>query len=183
MLLSVAEFPSSSDSFSDTGWRVSDCSGTSRSRFYGVWLSIDLANFGGEILCQPDAFLCSVNDVRVSSRVDQRPRNLEVGAEVGIDPQTEARRPGAGISSWVWICDFFGLFGFSLLLVVQKILAPGEVFIVDAACVIAMTSSINFQLKYSNPTKRVVFGVSSCTFLLVELDHTFRHSRFRISAE
>ena len=44
MLLSIAEFPSSSNSFSDTGWRVSDCSGTSRSRFYGVWLSITSMN-------------------------------------------------------------------------------------------------------------------------------------------
>ncbi|OIT02486.1 hypothetical protein A4A49_19352 [Nicotiana attenuata] len=28
-------------------------------------LPIDLAMFGGEILCQPDAFLCSINDVKV----------------------------------------------------------------------------------------------------------------------
>ncbi|KAJ8493099.1 hypothetical protein OPV22_014820 [Ensete ventricosum] len=106
-------------------------------------LPIDLANFGGEILCQPDAFLCSVNDVRVSSRVDQRPRNLEVGAELILKQKLE----GQGLA-FLLGCGS----------VVQKILAPGEVFIVDAACVIAMTSSINFQLKYSNPTKRVVFG-------------------------
>ncbi|URD72321.1 hypothetical protein MUK42_25535 [Musa troglodytarum] len=106
-------------------------------------LPIDLANFGGEILCQPDAFLCSVDDVRVSSRVDQRPRNLEVGAELMLKQKLE----GQGLA-FLLGCGS----------VVQKILAPGEVFIVDAACVIAMTSSINFQLKYSNPTRRVVFG-------------------------
>ncbi|URD72323.1 hypothetical protein MUK42_25535 [Musa troglodytarum] len=102
-------------------------------------LPIDLANFGGEILCQPDAFLCSVDDVRVSSRVDQRPRNLELMLKQKLEGQGLAFLLGCGS-------------------VVQKILAPGEVFIVDAACVIAMTSSINFQLKYSNPTRRVVFG-------------------------
>ncbi|THU62548.1 hypothetical protein C4D60_Mb01t06290 [Musa balbisiana] len=106
-------------------------------------LPIDLANFGGEILCQPDAFLCSVNDVRVSSRVDQRPRNLEVGAEFILKQKLE----GQGLA-FLLGCGS----------VVQKILAPGEVFIVDAACIIAMTSSINFQLKYSSPMRRVVFG-------------------------
>nr|XP_009393030.1 PREDICTED: uncharacterized protein LOC103978819 isoform X3 [Musa acuminata subsp. malaccensis] len=105
-------------------------------------LPIDLANFGGEILCQPDAFLCSVNDVRVSSRVDQRPRNLEVGAELILKQKLE----GQGLA-FLLGCGS----------VVQKILAPGEVFIVDAACIIAMTSSINFQLKYSSPMRRVVF--------------------------
>nr|XP_009393029.1 PREDICTED: uncharacterized protein LOC103978819 isoform X2 [Musa acuminata subsp. malaccensis] len=104
-------------------------------------LPIDLANFGGEILCQPDAFLCSVNDVRVSSRVDQRPRNLEVGAELILKQKLE----GQGLA-FLLGCGS-----------VQKILAPGEVFIVDAACIIAMTSSINFQLKYSSPMRRVVF--------------------------
>ncbi|XP_018678539.2 uncharacterized protein LOC103978819 isoform X5 [Musa acuminata AAA Group] len=101
-------------------------------------LPIDLANFGGEILCQPDAFLCSVNDVRVSSRVDQRPRNLELILKQKLEGQGLAFLLGCGS--------------------VQKILAPGEVFIVDAACIIAMTSSINFQLKYSSPMRRVVFG-------------------------
>nr|XP_018678539.1 PREDICTED: uncharacterized protein LOC103978819 isoform X5 [Musa acuminata subsp. malaccensis] len=100
-------------------------------------LPIDLANFGGEILCQPDAFLCSVNDVRVSSRVDQRPRNLELILKQKLEGQGLAFLLGCGS--------------------VQKILAPGEVFIVDAACIIAMTSSINFQLKYSSPMRRVVF--------------------------
>lgn len=44
-------------------------------------LPIDLAKFGGEILCQPDAFLCSINDVKVSNTIDQRPRNLVASAE------------------------------------------------------------------------------------------------------
>ncbi|KAJ4835363.1 ATPase 10, plasma membrane-type [Turnera subulata] len=43
---------------------------------------IDLSKFGGEILCQPDAFLCSINDVKVANIVDQRARNVVAGAEV-----------------------------------------------------------------------------------------------------
>ncbi|XP_042518682.1 uncharacterized protein LOC122092432 isoform X2 [Macadamia integrifolia] len=44
-------------------------------------LPIDLAMFGGEILCQPDAFLCSVSDVTVTNAVDHRARNVVGGAE------------------------------------------------------------------------------------------------------
>ncbi|WOL03120.1 hypothetical protein Cni_G11840 [Canna indica] len=106
-------------------------------------LPIDLENFGGEILCQPDAFLCSVDKVRVTNNVDQRPHNPEVSAEVIL----KQKLVGQGLAFLVGCGS-----------VVQKILAPGEELIVDAACIIAMTSTINFQLKYSNPTRRVVFG-------------------------
>ncbi|URE32702.1 hypothetical protein MUK42_16910 [Musa troglodytarum] len=106
-------------------------------------LPIDLANFGGEILCQPDAFLCSVNDVRAISNVDQRPRNFEAGAEVIL----KQKLVGQGLAFLVGCGS-----------VVQKILAPGEVLIVDAVCIIAMTCTINFQLKHSHPMRRVVFG-------------------------
>ncbi|KAJ0798337.1 putative mitochondrial biogenesis protein AIM24 [Helianthus annuus] len=44
-------------------------------------LQIDLAKFGGEILCQPDAFLCSLGDVKVSNTFDQRARNVIPGVE------------------------------------------------------------------------------------------------------
>ncbi|EHA8586426.1 hypothetical protein COCNU_scaffold000355G000030 [Cocos nucifera] len=86
-------------------------------------LPIDLANFGGEILCQPDAFLCSVSDVTVSSTVDQRARNIEVGAEAILK---------------------------------QKLIGQGLAFLVGGGS--AMTNTINFQLKHSNPMRRVVFG-------------------------
>ncbi|XP_020972505.1 uncharacterized protein LOC107624926 [Arachis ipaensis] len=50
--------------------------------YFARILPIDLASFNGEILCQPDAFLCSVNDVKVNNTIDQRGRNLIAGAEV-----------------------------------------------------------------------------------------------------
>ena len=43
--------------------------------------NIDLAMFGGEILCQPDAFLCSINDVKVSNTFVQRAHNMIASAE------------------------------------------------------------------------------------------------------
>ncbi|KAG6529878.1 hypothetical protein ZIOFF_012093 [Zingiber officinale] len=106
-------------------------------------LPIDLSNFDGELLCQTDAFLCSVNDVRLSSNVDQRPHNIEVGAEVIL----KQKLVGQGLVFLVGCGS-----------VVQKILAPGEAFIVDVSSIIAMSTTITFQLKPSITMRRVVFG-------------------------
>jgi uncharacterized protein (AIM24 family) len=46
----------------------------------------------------------------------------------------------------------------------QKILAPREVITVDAGCIVAMTTTINFQLKNPTQLRRAVFGVSISFF-------------------
>lgn len=111
--------------------------------FPGRILPIDLANFGGELLSQADAFLCSVNDVSVTSTADQRPRNNEIGAEMILKQKLR----GQGMA--------FIVGGGSVM---QKILAPREVITVDAACIVAMTTTINFQLKNHTQLRRAVFG-------------------------
>ncbi|KAJ3673285.1 hypothetical protein LUZ60_006659 [Juncus effusus] len=111
----------------------------------GRILPIDLSNFNGEILCQPDAFLCSVNDVTVTNSIDPRARNNnnEIGAEVILKQKLK----GQGLA--------FLVAGGS---VVQKILGVGEVVVVDASSIVAMTSTISFQLKNSNPMRRAFFA-------------------------
>ncbi|XP_026423132.1 uncharacterized protein LOC113319049 [Papaver somniferum] len=106
-------------------------------------LPIDLAMFGGQLLCQPDAFLCSVNDVRVTNSIDQRVRNVVAGPEVILRQKIE----GQGLA--------FIVAGGS---VVQKNLDVGEVLIVDASCIVAMTATVNFQIKSTGPIRRMVFG-------------------------
>ncbi|XP_024185396.1 uncharacterized protein LOC112190205 isoform X2 [Rosa chinensis] len=115
-------------------------------------LPIDLAMFGGEILCQPDAFLCSVNDVKVSNTVDQRARNIIPGAEGFV----RQKLSGQGLA--------FIIAGGS---VVQKNLDAGEVLSVDVSCIAAVTATVNIQIKYNGPMRRAVFGVSFilCSFL------------------
>ncbi|KAG2261781.1 hypothetical protein Bca52824_068860 [Brassica carinata] len=58
-------------------------------------LPIDLAMFGGEILWQPDAFLCSVNYVKAVNSVDQRARNIVVAGSEGFLRQ---RLSGQGLA-------------------------------------------------------------------------------------
>ncbi|CAI0418049.1 unnamed protein product [Linum tenue] len=89
-------------------------------------LPIDLAMFGGEILCQPDAFLCSINDVNVNVAVDPRARNV-MGSAEGFLRQ---KLTGQGLA--------FIIAGGS---VVQKKLDVGEVLTVDVSCIAAVNST------------------------------------------
>lgn len=106
-------------------------------------LPINLAVFGGEILCQPDAFLCSINDVKVSNTVDQRPRQVVTGVEGFL----RQKLSGQGIA--------FIHAGGSVM---QKNLDVGEVLAVDVSCIAAVTASVNVQIKYNGPIRRAVFG-------------------------
>ncbi|XP_052201465.1 uncharacterized protein LOC127807555 [Diospyros lotus] len=106
-------------------------------------LPIDLAMFGGELLCQPDAFLCSINDVKVTNTVDQRARNVVAGAE-GVLRQ---KLSGQGLA--------FIVAGGS---VVQKNLEVGEALVVDVSCIVALSPAVNVQVKYNSPMRRAVFG-------------------------
>lgn len=52
------------------------------------------------------------------------------------------------------------LCGFLCLLVVQKNLEVGELLAVDVSCIVALTTTVNVQVKYNGPMRRAVFGVS-----------------------
>ncbi|OIW10359.1 hypothetical protein TanjilG_28110 [Lupinus angustifolius] len=106
-------------------------------------LPIDLAMFNGEILCQPDAFLCSVNDVKVINTVDQRGRNIVSGAEGFL----RQKLCGQGLA--------FILASGS---VVQKSLEIGEVLAVDVSCIVAVTRTVDIQIKHNGAARRAVFG-------------------------
>ncbi|KAK9274952.1 hypothetical protein L1049_022209 [Liquidambar formosana] len=106
-------------------------------------LPLDLAKFGGEILCQPDAFLCSINEVKVSHTVDQRARNVIAGAEGFL----RQKLSGQGLA-----------FIFAGGSVVQKNLDVGEVLSVDVSCIAALMATVTVQIKYNGPMRRVVFG-------------------------
>ncbi|KAI3947247.1 hypothetical protein MKX01_019900, partial [Papaver californicum] len=92
-------------------------------------LPINLAMFGGQLLFQSDAFLCSVNDVRVTNSIDQRVRNIVI---------LRQKIEGQGLAF---------------------IVAGGSVLIVDASCIAVMTATINFQIKSIGPIRRMAFGV------------------------
>ncbi|KAE9459396.1 hypothetical protein C3L33_08700, partial [Rhododendron williamsianum] len=106
----------------------------------------------------PDAFLCSINNVKVTNTVVQRAPNAVVGAE-GFLRQKLSGQGLAFIVAGGSGTLFQDLMGFLfLLLVVQKNLEVGEVIAVDVACVVALSATVNVQVKYNGPMRRVVFG-------------------------
>ncbi|KAL8200806.1 hypothetical protein R6Q57_012145 [Mikania cordata] len=117
----------------------------------GRILPIDLATFGGEILCQPDAFLCSIGDVKVSNTFDQRASN----AIAGVEGFLRQKLSGQGLA---FIVGGGSLFLLHTVLVVQKNLEVGETLTVDTSSVIALSSTLNVQIKYNGPMRRAVFG-------------------------
>lgn len=108
-------------------------------------LPVDLAMFGGAIICQPDAYLCSINDVTVVPTIMRRVR---AGIFSG-DGFLMHKLTGQGLA-------FIAVGGS----IVQKNLAQGEVIIVDAGCVIALTTSIDMQIRNVAGARRTVFGVA-----------------------
>ncbi|MCD9646499.1 hypothetical protein HAX54_036371 [Datura stramonium] len=114
----------------------------------------DLAKFGGEILCQPDAFLCSINDVKVSNTIDQRPRNLVASAE--IEPLTDMIVTFPGILKAEDIGPRACLCSRELDL--KKSFPRWVRFAVDVPSIVALSSTVNVQVKYNGPMRRVVFG-------------------------
>ncbi|AHV96768.1 TIGR00266 family protein [Paenibacillus sp. 7124] len=109
----------------------------------GKIIPLDLLQYNGKIICQKDAFLCAAK-----------------GVSVGIEFQ---RRLGAG---------FFGGEGFIMQklegdglafvhsggYVMERTLQPGEVIRLDTGCLVAMTSSVDYDIEMVKGIKTALFG-------------------------
>ena len=109
----------------------------------GKIIPVDLAQIGGTLICQKDAFLCAAK-----------------GVSLGLAFQ---RRLGAG---------FFGGEGFILQklegdglafihaggTVAEKTLAPGEVLRIDTGCLAALQPSVDFDIQFVGRIKTALFG-------------------------
>ncbi|XP_024524736.1 uncharacterized protein LOC9654237 isoform X1 [Selaginella moellendorffii] len=114
-------------------------------------LPIDLAVFGGEIICQREAFLGSVNDVTVKHLTPRRVRVGYFGADVG--GLLTQKLVGQGLA--------FITAGGSVL---QKKLTRGELLVVDIGCLVAMTSAVECEIKQASPAARRAFFGGECPF-------------------
>ena len=109
----------------------------------GTVVPIDLAQVGGRLICQKDAFLCAA-----------------YGTEIGISFN---KRIGAG---------FFGGEGFILQklegdglafvhaggTVLRRELRHGETLLIDTGCVVAYTPNVDFEIQYVGKIKTALFG-------------------------
>ncbi len=109
----------------------------------GKILPLDLAQIGGEFLCQRSSFLCAAQGI-----------NLEIAF---------TKKLGAG---------FFGGEGFILQRVrgdglcfihaggtlVKRELQPGETLFVDTGCLVAFSPSVHYDIKFIGGFKNTLFG-------------------------
>lgn len=118
----------------------------------GKIIPVDLAELGGKVICQKDAFLCAAK-----------------GVSVGVDFQ---RKLGTG---------FFGGEGFIMQklegdglaflhaggTIQKRVLKPGEKLRIDTGCLVALTKEVNYDIEYVGKVKTAFFGGEGLFFATV----------------
>ena len=109
----------------------------------GKIIPVNLAEIGGELIAQKDAFLCAAKGVSVGIAFQKR-----LGAGLfGGEGFIMERLQGDG---WAF-CHAGGT-------MYEKDLAPGEVLRVDTGCVVAFTPTVDFDIQYVGKIKSALFG-------------------------
>ncbi len=109
----------------------------------GKILAMDLRQLGGMLICQKDAFLCAARGVSLGIFLQ---RKLGVGF-FGGEGFIMQKLEGDGLA--------FVHAGGSI---VKRELQAGETLFSDTGCVVAMTSSINFEIQFVGKIKTALFG-------------------------
>ncbi len=109
----------------------------------GRILAFQLADLGGRLIAQKDAFLCAAKGVAVGIHFQKKIMTGLFGGEGFIMQKLE----GDGLA-------FVHVGG----CVVERQLADGEELHVDTGCVAAMTSSVDFDVVSAGSVKSMIFG-------------------------
>ncbi|MDX2288959.1 MAG: TIGR00266 family protein [Hyphomicrobiaceae bacterium] len=109
----------------------------------GTVIPFHLADMGGMLICQKDAFLCAAKGVSVGIHFQQKIMTGLFGGEGFIMQKLE----GDGFA-------FIHVGG----AVVERQLAPGEELHVDTGCIAAMTPDVDFDIVRAGNVKSMIFG-------------------------
>jgi uncharacterized protein (TIGR00266 family) len=109
----------------------------------GKIIPVELAQIGGTLICQKDAFLCAAKGVSLGIAFQQRLGAGFFGGEGFILQKLE----GDGMV-------FFHAGG----TIAEKTLAPGESIRVDTGCIAALQPSVDFDIQYVGKLKTALFG-------------------------
>ncbi len=122
-------------------------SGTSRTAFAspypGKIIPVVLGTHGGAIICQKDAFLCAAKGVSVSIAFQKRVGTALFGGEGFIMQKLE----GDGLA-------FVHAGG----TIVERQLGPGERLRVDTGCLVALETSVDYDIEFVGGVKSAIFG-------------------------
>lgn len=113
------------------------------SPYAGKIVPLDLSKLGGKIICQKDAFLCAAKGVSVGIEFQKRLGTGLFGGEGFIMQKLE----GDGFA-------FMHAGG----MVVERELQVGETLKIDTGCIVAFTSSVNYDIQFVKGIKNAIFG-------------------------
>ena len=120
--------------------------------YAGKILPMDLANLGGELICQKDSFLCAARGVSVGIAFQKR---IGVGL-FGGEGFIMQRLSGDGLcfvhaGGTVHALD----------------LAPGETLRVDTGCIVALQPSVDYDIQFTGGIKTALFGGEGLFFAVL----------------
>ena len=109
----------------------------------GTIVPMTLSNYGGTIIAQKDSFLCAARGVQIGIFFQKKVMTALFGGE-GFIMQ---KLTGDGL-----------VFVHAGGTIMERDLQPGERIDVDTGCVVAMTSTVNFDVKPVGGVKSMIFG-------------------------
>lgn len=116
---------------------------TFASPYPGKIVPMDLAQLGGKVICQKDAFLCAAKGVSVGIHFQRKLGTGLFGGEGFIMQKLE----GDGMT-------FVHAGG----TIVERIIQPGEVLKIDTGCIVAYTKEVDFDIQFVGGIKNTFFG-------------------------
>ncbi|MCO4291542.1 TIGR00266 family protein [Solitalea sp. MAHUQ-68] len=116
---------------------------TFASPYPGRIIPMDLSNLGGRLICQKDAFLCAAKGVSIGIEFQRKLGTGLFGGEGFIMEKLE----GDGMA-------FVHAGG----MVIERDLQPGEMLKVDTGCIVAFTSTVDYDIQFVGGIKNSLFG-------------------------
>jgi uncharacterized protein (TIGR00266 family) len=113
------------------------------SPYPGKIIPLDLSQLGGRVICQKDAYLCAAKGVTIDIEFQRKLGTGLFGGE-GFIMQ---RLDGDGMA-------FVHAGGH----VTQRNLQPGEILKIDTGCIVAFTSSVEYDIQFIGGIKNTLFG-------------------------
>src|SRR6476660_5616139 len=113
------------------------------SPYPGKIIALSLQQLGGRIICQKDAFLCAAKGVSIGIEFQRRLGTGLFGGEGFIMEKLE----GDGMA-------FMHAGGH----VFEKTLAQGELLKIDTGCLVAYTSTIDYDIQFVGGIRNTLFG-------------------------
>lgn len=109
----------------------------------GKIVPLDLTQYGGDILCQKDAFLCAARGIDIEVAFTKK-----LGAGLfGGEGFILQRLTGSGLA-------FVHIGG----TVLKRTLAPGETLRVDTGCLAAFAATVDYDIRFNGGFKNALFG-------------------------